>query len=636
MGLAGPKKKTKIFNDPNNTSWTRSTSNYGHKIMTAQGWAPGEYLGVADNNRADTYTAASSSHIRVSLKDDTLGLGAKPRRPLIDDEPTGLDAFQGLLGRLNGRSEVEIEKELKVKSDIKALTYIERRWGCMNFIGGGLLVPDKVNKIPNGEEDKESEDSEEVKPITESAGEDIDRKERKKREKKEKRERKEKKEKSKERKKRKKGSEESGDIADSGFATEPSASASRAETPVDADSTDSKSDKQRSKDKKKSKKRKRKEELQASKAGSSATSDDEDAKSIKEDDTTSHTVAPIAVKERVIPFARQLLRGRYIQQKRRAVMDSKSLNEGSSLATSDAMDVCLSRIQAGLSGMTLADTSQLASMLDFEVSLAEKLRGGGTGPYIVDSEGMIRVPAVLFAGDPTKGIPGITLTPTAPNTPVTPAATPAISAFSPLPPPPPTPPGFEFKNNTERYFFAIAARAFQEAVKVPEKPPPFGWLPGQKCLVYYSTVLEQFTICFREHLRRKGRYHEATFNEESQRHHISIFSNVRSRWHYTPFGSIDGFKTTVQTPNSDVAVRALKYTVRKPLSPPPDGWQFNEPLHTYYDIMLARFRIHLRTLLQDHPTIMVDEPLDLYDAIRKFTELIIHEYRRVWIANYGL
>ncbi|KAK2880035.1 hypothetical protein FQN49_000641 [Arthroderma sp. PD_2] len=323
MGLAGPKKKTKISNDPNNTSWTRSTSNYGHKIMTAQGWAPGEFLGVANNNRTDTYTAASSSHIRVSLKDDTLGLGAKPRRPLIDDEPTGLDAFQGLLGRLNGRSEVEIEKEMKVKSDIKAMTYIERRWGCMNFISGGLLVPDKVNKISNEEYNKDSEDSDEAKPVEESASEDIDSKERKRREKKEKRERKEKKEKSKEKKKRKKESEEAGDIADSGFAT---ASTSRSETPVDADSTDSKSEKRKSKDKKKSKKRKRKEEQQADKSQSQETSDEEDAKSSKED-SASHTAAPVAVKERVVPFARQLLRGRYIQQKRRALMDSKSLNE---------------------------------------------------------------------------------------------------------------------------------------------------------------------------------------------------------------------------------------------------------------------------------------------------------------------
>ncbi|EEQ34483.1 telomerase inhibitor [Microsporum canis] len=325
MGLAGPKKRTKISNDPNNTSWTRSTSGYGHKIMTSQGWAPGDYLGVANSNRTDTYTAASFGHIRVSLKDDTLGLGAKPRRPLIDDEPTGLDAFQGLLGRLNGRSEVEIEKEMKVKRDIKAMTYIERRWGCMNFIGGGLLVPDKVNKIPNGGVNKDSEDSEGVRPVEESASEDTNKKESRKREKREKKERKEKKEKSKEKKKeQRKEAEESRDIADSGFATELSAPGSRAGSPGDADS---KSEKQRSKDKKKSKKRKRKEEALASKSQSPAPSDDEDAKSAKADDTSSRVAAPIAVKERVIPISRQLLRGRYIQQKRRAVMDSKSLNE---------------------------------------------------------------------------------------------------------------------------------------------------------------------------------------------------------------------------------------------------------------------------------------------------------------------
>ncbi|EGE01387.1 G-patch domain-containing protein [Trichophyton equinum CBS 127.97] len=223
MGLAAPKKRTKISNDPNNTTWTRSTSGYGHKIMTSQGWAPGDFLGAANSNRTDTYTAASFGHIRVSLKDDNLGLGAKPRRPLIDDEPTGLDAFQGLLGRLNGRSEVEIEKEMKVKRDIKAMTYIERRWGCMNFIGGGLLVPDKVNKIPNEEGNKTADGPADAKPAEGSVNEDIDTKEKRKREKKEKKERKEKKEKSKEKKKRKMETQESEEIADSGFATEISA-----------------------------------------------------------------------------------------------------------------------------------------------------------------------------------------------------------------------------------------------------------------------------------------------------------------------------------------------------------------------------------------------------------------------------
>ncbi|KAK2880036.1 hypothetical protein FQN49_000642 [Arthroderma sp. PD_2] len=299
----------------------------------------------------------------------------------------------------------------------------------------------------------------------------------------------------------------------------------------------------------------------------------------------------------------------------------------------------LSHVQAGLSRMTLADT-HLASMRELEGSLAERLRGATTGPYIVDSDGMIRVPAVLFAGDPTRGLPGIILTPTEPTTPVTPATVPVTPSLSPLssvpsPPPPPTPAGFEFKNNTERVFFAVAARAFQEAVKVPERPPPAGWLPSQPCQVFYSSILDQFTICFRDHLLRKGRLNAATFQEECQHHYVSIFNNVRSRWYYCPFGSIDAFKTTIHTRNSDVAVRALKYTVRKPSSPPPEGWQINEPLHTYYEIMLARFRTHLSMFLTDYHTILVDEPLDLQDSIRRFTELVIHEYRRIWIASYG-
>ena len=55
-------------------------------------------------------------------------------------EYTGLDAFQGLLGRLNGKSEVDLEKEQKVRDDLKATMYAERKWGGLRFISGGFLA----------------------------------------------------------------------------------------------------------------------------------------------------------------------------------------------------------------------------------------------------------------------------------------------------------------------------------------------------------------------------------------------------------------------------------------------------------------------------------------------------------------
>ncbi|KAI5287818.1 telomerase inhibitor, partial [Ascosphaera acerosa] len=87
--------------------------------MSRQGWAPGETLGARDAAHSGHFTAASHSHIRVARKEDNLGLGARARRPLEDDEPTGLDAFQAMLGRLNGKSDAELLKEQRKVEDRK-------------------------------------------------------------------------------------------------------------------------------------------------------------------------------------------------------------------------------------------------------------------------------------------------------------------------------------------------------------------------------------------------------------------------------------------------------------------------------------------------------------------------------------
>ncbi|GFF56302.1 protein pxr1 [Aspergillus udagawae] len=144
MGLAAPRKKTKISHDPNNISWSRSTDGFGHKILKAQGWTPGSFLGARNATHSDLFTTASASHIRVVLKDDTLGLGARPKRDLLD-EPTGLDAFKGLLGRLNGKSDTQLEAEQQKRNDVKLARYAATKWQTVRFISGGLLVQEKDN-----------------------------------------------------------------------------------------------------------------------------------------------------------------------------------------------------------------------------------------------------------------------------------------------------------------------------------------------------------------------------------------------------------------------------------------------------------------------------------------------------------
>ncbi|KAE8446882.1 hypothetical protein EG329_011513 [Mollisiaceae sp. DMI_Dod_QoI] len=154
MGLAAPKNKIKISHDPNNTRWTNDTQSFGHKIMTSQGWQPGQYLGAKDAAHAEFHTAANASHIRVAIKDDNLGLGAKIGTGVGHGECTGLDAFKNLLGRLNGQDEEELAKEQKSRDDLRIAIYTERRWGSTRFVSGGFLIGDKIQHLIDAEAER--------------------------------------------------------------------------------------------------------------------------------------------------------------------------------------------------------------------------------------------------------------------------------------------------------------------------------------------------------------------------------------------------------------------------------------------------------------------------------------------------
>jgi len=141
MGLAAPKNRSKISNDPNNTAWANNTSRFGHRILAKQGWKQGDNLGAKDATHAAHYTAASASHIRVFLKDDNLGLGAK--RGSERAENFGLAGLESILGRLNGK-EAEVKKEEERREEIEKRAFVYRKYGMMNFVSGGLLVGDKI------------------------------------------------------------------------------------------------------------------------------------------------------------------------------------------------------------------------------------------------------------------------------------------------------------------------------------------------------------------------------------------------------------------------------------------------------------------------------------------------------------
>ncbi|KAI1439699.1 hypothetical protein F5Y02DRAFT_405106 [Annulohypoxylon stygium] len=146
MGLAGPRNRRKIQHDPNNTKWSRDETTFGQKILRAQGWEPGKFLGAQNASHSHLHSAASAAPINVLMKDDTLGLGAKPKHKQ-NAECTGLDVFKDLLGRLNGKSEETIKKEQEVRSGIKTNLYVERKYGLMRFVSGGLLVGDQMKEL---------------------------------------------------------------------------------------------------------------------------------------------------------------------------------------------------------------------------------------------------------------------------------------------------------------------------------------------------------------------------------------------------------------------------------------------------------------------------------------------------------
>ncbi|EED21738.1 G-patch RNA maturation protein (Gno1), putative [Talaromyces stipitatus ATCC 10500] len=322
MGLAAPRKRVKISHDPNNTTWAQSTSGFGHKIMTSQGWTPGSYLGARNANHADTFTAASASHIRVTLKDDTLGLGARPRT-LGNDDVAAIDAFQGLLGRLNGKSDVQLEQEQRKRDDTRLALYASKKWQAVTFVSGGYLVQEKpddvlkskskkkyhssndttvvdkasfgkssddsVDDTPSQSEDAvssvkagkssrtaEAKDTKEKSKKKDKEGKKEKSDKKVKKEKKDKKERKERKERKREKEQKKKDEKDS------------------------------------------SKKRRRAEEDLDSESSESSSLDEADNKASQQKATS--TQAPR-------PNWRHAIRGRHIQQKRMAIMDDRSLGE---------------------------------------------------------------------------------------------------------------------------------------------------------------------------------------------------------------------------------------------------------------------------------------------------------------------
>jgi Pin2-interacting protein X1 len=83
-------------------------------------------------------------------KDDNLGLGARLQAGNPEQMRVGLDAFQGLLGRLNCKDEAEVKKLEQRSQDRQLAKWAQGRWGGVIFVPGGLLI--QGDKFKNAED----------------------------------------------------------------------------------------------------------------------------------------------------------------------------------------------------------------------------------------------------------------------------------------------------------------------------------------------------------------------------------------------------------------------------------------------------------------------------------------------------
>jgi Pin2-interacting protein X1 len=301
--------------------------------LSSQGWQPGDSLGAKDASHAAHYSAASQSHIRVFLKDDNLGLGAK--RGSERAENFGLAGLESILGRLNG-NEAEVKKEEERREEIEKRAFVYRKYGMMNFVSGGLLVGDKI--MTKDEIKKETEIKTEVKSEPESDDGGVDKKIKKrkreervddepklKRKKKSLDLREESKKEKKDKKKDKSKKPKRSSSSDPGPGTD-GAVTPASDPEALTDKARRKAEKKAHKEEKKVKKALKKAAKKAAKA--SADSDESSFES-EDDESTPTTIVSVPVSGTCTPVPRgmQAVRQRWIRQKKAATMDAQAMRE---------------------------------------------------------------------------------------------------------------------------------------------------------------------------------------------------------------------------------------------------------------------------------------------------------------------
>ncbi|XP_078397546.1 PIN2/TERF1-interacting telomerase inhibitor 1 [Cetorhinus maximus] len=89
--LSEPRRRQKWSVDPRNSTWSNDESRFGQKMLEKMGWSKGKGLGAHEQG--------STEHIKVQLKNNTVGLGAAKNHE--DNWIAHQDEFNQLLSELN-------------------------------------------------------------------------------------------------------------------------------------------------------------------------------------------------------------------------------------------------------------------------------------------------------------------------------------------------------------------------------------------------------------------------------------------------------------------------------------------------------------------------------------------------------
>ncbi|XP_072842770.2 PIN2/TERF1-interacting telomerase inhibitor 1 isoform X1 [Pogona vitticeps] len=114
--LAEPRRKQKWSVDPRNTTWSKDDSKFGQKMLEKMGWSKGKGLGAQEQGNPE--------HIRVQVKNNTLGLGAPASQG--DNWIAHQDDFNQLLAELNNCHGQEIPEAAPKEEEKKTFSLEEK------------------------------------------------------------------------------------------------------------------------------------------------------------------------------------------------------------------------------------------------------------------------------------------------------------------------------------------------------------------------------------------------------------------------------------------------------------------------------------------------------------------------------